>query len=307
MARGSPQARPLRAVLAVLAGTLVLLVTMAVPSNLGAQTQEGTVRLTPAISSIPEDSGSFTVFLVLEDLQHFGSLSYDGDRDTVPDRFVESAGLAAFEITIEYDPELLSFVDVQEGPDLGRTGRLFSCLPPARDLTTLVFGCVSPGPEPAGPQGTLTLATVTFEPLAAGSSALVVSAQLSGPLGSDTVPVDVRGGVARIMARPGTKTTPSPGVATSTTIIDNGATPGSGTVTSTPQATADATDATPGAPETSTRPSNTRTPVVNGDPGDGSGDSTGFPWLGATLGGIAAAVALGLAAAFWQRRHRAGT
>ena len=306
MAKGSPAGgRPLRAVLAALAGTLVLLVTMASPSSLGAQAQEGTVRLTPAISSIPEDSGSFAVFLVLEDLQHFGSLGYDDDRDTIPDRFEESDGLAAFQITIEYDSQLLSFVDVQEGPDLGRTGRPFDCLPATLELNKVTFGCVSAGAEPAGPQGTLTLATVTFEPLAAGSSALVVAAELSGPLGSDTVPVDVRGGVARIMARPGTKPTPPPGAATSTAIIDNGTTPGSGTVTSTPQATAGGTAATDGTPETSTPPSRdaTRTPTGSANGGDGSGDSTGFPWLGVTLGGIAAAAVVGLAAAFWQRRR----
>ena len=160
---------------------------------------EGTIRVTPAISSAVAGE-PFAVYIVLEDLQHYGKLLYDDNRDTPPDREVASDGLAAFEFSIEYDDGVLSAGDVELGPWLDRTGRTFSCLSPTREVGRLAFGCFSPGPEPPGPQGSLTLATVTFLPLRAGSSPLLLDAELAGPLGSDEVPIDLAGGVVRIAA-----------------------------------------------------------------------------------------------------------
>ena len=305
MAKGSSRALPMRPLLAAAVIALAHVVTMPVSHQLRAQTEEGTVRLTPTISSIPADSGPFTVFVVLENLRHFGALSYDDNRDTVPDRQVASDGLGAFQLTIEYDRGLLELVNVQQGPDLGRTGRAFQCLPATQELSSVTFGCVSPGPEPAGPQGTLTLGLVTFQPVGSGSSPLVVRTDLTGPLG-DPASVAVRGGVVQIVGRPAPKGTAQLGSGTPTG-VGAGATPAQrASVTVTPRTTTLPTSSTLRTP-TALTPGNGAgggDPSVGGSGGDARG-GPGLVWLGVTVGGMTAGI-LALAAVFWQRQRRAG-
>jgi len=316
--RAAPRCAPPRRVLLTLAATaLVMLMTNAARQQTRAQDAvEGTVWLSPAISMVPADGGAFTVFAILQDLRHFGALSYDDNRDTVPDRQVPSTGLGAFEVTIRYDEQVLRFVAAEEGPDLGSSGRSFYCLPPALDVGRVSFGCVSPGPQPSGPQGTMTLAAITFEPIGAGASPLVLEADLSGPLGADTVPVEVRGGVARVSGQPAPKET----------VQAARATPTAGSATSA-AATANATGTAPTVPATpgaSPQPGGTDTSgghsedLVTGEGGPGSpdgspasgGGSAGGTtlWFAVGVGGACAAALLTLMAVFeWRRRARTGT
>lgn len=306
-------ALPLRVSLTLAAAALLLLMMNRLPPQGLAQSNvEGTVWLTPPISMVDAESGPFTVFVVLEDLQHLGALSYDDNRDTVPDREVGSAGLGAFEVTIQYDPAVLTFTGVHEGPDLNRSGRSFDCLPPALELDSVSFGCVSPGPEPPGPQGTLTLAMVTFEPVGPGSSPLVLEADLAGPLGSDTVPIDIRGGIVRVAARPGTKgTAPAAGATAGeppsvTTPGQNGHTPAQTATTE-----AGAQSRTPAASGTGERggPELATGGQEGGGGSSAAGDSSSAGsrvWLAVALGGAGVAASLTLAALFWRRSHRAG-
>lgn len=175
-----------------------VLAAMTVAPKIRAQALEGTVSIVPGASTAGLKEGTFTVFIVLEGLEHHGTLAYDDNRDSTPDREVQSDGLAAFEFTIRFDPALLQPEAASLGPDLGRTGRQFQCLQPVQERGSFSFGCISIGLEPAGPQGTLTLAAVTFQPLSAGSSPLLLEAQLAGPLGSDQVPVRVYSGAVRV-------------------------------------------------------------------------------------------------------------
>src|SRR3990172_10178078 len=98
----------------------LLMATMEAAPPARAQTLEGTVRLTPSISTAPLEEGPFQIFLVLEDLEHYGAIVYDDNDDTVPDRQVASTGMGAFEFTIEFDETVVAIEEAEPGPDLGR-------------------------------------------------------------------------------------------------------------------------------------------------------------------------------------------
>lgn len=299
---------PVRRLSAVLAAAalVVLMTNGRLPEAAGQESVEGTVWLMPPISRVPADAGPFTVFVLLEDLQHVGALSYDDNRDTVPDRQVESVGLAAFEVRIQYDNRILAFVDAEEGPDLSRSGRSFDCLPPALKPDSVSFGCVSPGPEPPGPQGTMTLAAVTFQPVGTGTSPLVLEAGLTGPLGSDTVPIDIRGGVARVVGPPGPNETAQPtGAAIATAVAGAGTRTAPSTTEPNGRATPAATGVGDGPNDLVTGPDPDENENGASTPGDGPSSRMAL-WLGVGLGGASAVAFATLIAILWRRRYRAG-
>jgi hypothetical protein len=219
---------------ALVLSSVLVMATMASSGQVSGQTLEGTVRIMPPISSAPLQEGPFEVYVVLENLRHYGTVSYDDNRDTVPDRSVESTGMAAFEFTLEFDQTVVAVEAVERGPDLERTGRSFQCLPPKEEPGKFSFGCLSVGSEPPGPQDSLTLATVTLRPLGRGSSPLLLEAGLAGPLGDD-VPVQAFGAVVRATGSlspagtaaptPTLATTPSAQPSVSPTLVLGGGTP----------------------------------------------------------------------------------
>lgn len=301
---------------------LPMLAVLAMPfasrplSSASAQAaSEGDVRLSPAMSTVPADGGPFTVYVVLEDLQHAGNISYDDNRDGTPDRSIPSEGLGAFQFTIEYDPAIVEFQDVDRGPSLSGTGRSFQCLPAARDTGTITFGCLSPGPSPAGQQGTMTLASVQFSPRSNGLSPLVLTAEIAGPLG-DSVTVDVGGGAARVSGAE-TAGKPTAAAATSTPGAPAKTVPPSATHTAIAEEDATATAVSRKTIVASGTPGTASTESVTGQPGTpkptteapvrkGDDGSNHF-WLW-SLGAAAALVfgAVGLTAILWRRRSYGG-
>ena len=310
MAWGIPQAFQ-RVSSAIVLSSVLVMVTMASSGQVSGQTLEGTVRIMPPISRVPLQEGPFEVYVVLENLRHYGTILYDDDRDTVPDRSVESTGMAAFEFTLEFDQTVVAVEEVEPGPDLERTGRSFQCLPPREEPGKFSFGCISVGSEPPGPQDSLTLATVTLRPLGRGSSPLLLEAGLAGPLGDDA-PVQAFGAVVRAtgsLAPDGTLTpaqTVTPGgetagpTVTPTSPVFEGGTP-SATGTSGAQQT-------PGTPTAG----DGRSPDdLNGGGGNTEAENGGWEpgagfWLAVGLGAMTAVGALGLSAMLWRRRQRWG-
>jgi hypothetical protein len=103
-------------------------------------------------------------------------------------------GLGSYEWQITYDPAVLSFVSVVDGPFLGSTGRSLFCPDPILDVGSVRFGCVSAGLTPDPPSGSGVLSTVTFSAVADGTSALSFSlVSLSDALGND-IPTGTQGG-----------------------------------------------------------------------------------------------------------------
>jgi hypothetical protein len=88
--------------------------------------------------------------------------------------------LAGFQFSLKYNPSVLKFEDVKEDPFLGSSGRQVNC-PTKNDNGGLVqFVCVTISPPvslggKAGPEGSGTLAVVTFSPTGGGDSALELS------------------------------------------------------------------------------------------------------------------------------------
>lgn len=88
--------------------------------------------------------------------------------------------LAGFQFSLKYNPSVLKFVDVEGDPFLGSSGRPVNC-PTKNDNAGLVqFICVTMAPPvslggKAGPEGSGTLAVVTFSPTGGGDSALELS------------------------------------------------------------------------------------------------------------------------------------
>jgi len=117
-----------------------------------------------------------------------------GASPVIDIRIDNVTGLGSYEWQITYDPAVLNFVSVVDGPFLGSTGRSVFCLAPILDVGSVRFGCVTAGVSPEPPSGSGVLSTVTFSAVAEGTSALNFKfASLSDPLGND-IPTGVQGG-----------------------------------------------------------------------------------------------------------------
>jgi hypothetical protein len=167
------------------------------------------VQIEPAFPTVPWERQRFSVFVTAQDLAHDGAISYDDDDDGVADRQVPSVGLGAFELHIQYDPAVLRLEGAAPGPSLTGGTRSFQCLQRS-EAGAFAFGCVSSGSTPPGPQGDLTLATLTFGLVGGNASWLALEAELAGPLG-DNIPVQTSSGAVRIEGAPQPTATPGTG------------------------------------------------------------------------------------------------
>jgi hypothetical protein len=310
---GTPQALAGRvALFMILAATMIGTMVSATAGQAQTPPLEGTVRLSPAMSDVPGNAGPFTVYVVAEDLQHDGTITYDDNRDSTPDRSVASVGLAAYQITIEYDPTVLAVDRVEPGPDLGRTGRSFQCLSPIRQPGSISFGCLSSGDAPPGAQGTLTLASIELVPQGPGLSPVSLDAELVGPLG-DSFTVAVSGGAARVTGTVPPKPT---GALPVSSVTPAAVTPAQSKTASarTATQTLSQTLAKPVTPAKSVTPGGVgASPTSGGNPtppDSSGGDSfrgAAF-WSVVIAGGVGASGLLAMAALVWrQRQHRRGT
>ncbi|MGB6896753.1 MAG: cohesin domain-containing protein [Dehalococcoidia bacterium] len=130
-------------------GPLAVAVGIALTGSTAAA-QETIVRLETPAEEVRLEGPPFTVSVVVDDVVNLG----------------------AFQLEMVFDSSILRFVEVAEGPFLGSSGRTVQCLPPVAAEGLVRFVCVTLGETPEGPEGSGVLATITFEPLSAGSSDL---------------------------------------------------------------------------------------------------------------------------------------
>ena len=304
MVNGSRRTLPIRIFCLALLLTLLSVALMAALSAVSAQQTEGSVSMVPSFSNVLVEEERFSVFIVVEDLQHDGVVSG-----------VRSTGLGAFEFTLRFDPAVLEVAEVEVGPTLEETGRSYQCLQRSDEDGIYSFGCVSQGSSPPGPQGDMTLAIVTFLPVDPGATLLFMDAEIAGPMGDDVlIEVD---GVGAVSVRGGDVATATP-VATQTPAATATqhptATAAPVTTTTTPSPTPDGATATL-EPEGTVPPVPSETedgtptePTVSGEdtPGDDGGSAGSvLLWSLVALGGLAVAAMLGLAGVRWQRQRRA--
>lgn len=110
------------------------------------------------------------------------------------------ANLGSYEWLLTFDPAVVGFVSVFNGPFLGSTGRTVFCPGAILDTGSVRFGCSTTGATPPGPAGSGVLSTVTFSALAEGTSALdLVWVQLSDPLAED-IPTAIGDGGVTVVA-----------------------------------------------------------------------------------------------------------
>jgi len=146
-------------------GVGLLIAAAAVSSNggtVGAQT--AVMKVVPASQTVDISDGNFTLEVLAEQVD-------------------DPNGLAAFEFTLSYDPDVIRFVEVKAGPFLGSPERNAHCSASRHDSAgteDIQFGCgtIAHGP-PWGPTGSGLLATVTFAPRAAGTTSLNVTAEMT--------------------------------------------------------------------------------------------------------------------------------
>jgi hypothetical protein len=196
-----------------------------------ATEQDGSVTVllgpTPTPTITPTPGPTFTPTPTSVPPSTIVRVSPDAQTTTVGTNFsvditVEGVtDLASYEWQLTFDPALVAFVEVTNGPFLGSTGRSVFCPPPIITPGSVRFGCATTGISPAPPGGAGVLSTVTFTAVAPGTSALALAfVSLSDPLAND-IPAQVFDGSVTIEAAPAPSPTP-----TATPLVQGALTPG---------------------------------------------------------------------------------
>ncbi len=261
---------------------------LAVPSRAGAQGAK--VRLQVPATDLTAGGGQFPVDVVVEDV----------------------ANLGAFQFTLSYDAALLQYVDVHEGPFLGSSGRIVDCLDPRVDPGSVVFVCVTLGPNPPGPDGSGTLATVTLNALGTGTTPLQLGgvtltqpdAQLIPAASEDAVITLAAGAVHAVSAPVATQTAAAAGTAP-TAPAGTAPTAPAGTAPAAPAETAPA-GATAALAATEAVPAEgTPTFVASPAPAETTdGGSTNWALWGSVIGVVAVVIVAAAGVAWWSRARR---
>jgi hypothetical protein len=116
-----------------------------------------------------------------------------GDYFTVDVMARNVTNVAAYEFTLQFDPNVLVLSGVSNGSFLGSTGRPVFCPAPTIDDERIRFGCVSSGSAP-GASGTGLLAEITFQASGLGTSRLDFSASALADSFGKTVDAAAAGG-----------------------------------------------------------------------------------------------------------------
>jgi hypothetical protein len=126
------------------------------------------------------------------------SLKVDGEAFSVDVIVNDVANLGSFQLALTYDPGVIEFQDVKEGPFLGSSGRRVECLPPDTTAGSVGFLCVTLGATPDGPSGSGVLATLTFQPVGAGTSPLHFSILVLTDPPASRLPADTEDASVRV-------------------------------------------------------------------------------------------------------------
>ena len=96
--------------------------------------------------------------------------------------------LGAFQLSLAYEPAIVSVIDVAPGPFLSSTFRNVTCLAPVMMPGLIQYSCVSLEPTPAGPAGSGTLAIFTLQGEVTGATSLTVVDVVLADIGGAGLP-----------------------------------------------------------------------------------------------------------------------
>jgi hypothetical protein len=211
-----------------------------------------------------------------------------GSRITVDITTSNVSNLGAFEFIMHFNPAVLAYVGVQEGPFLGSGGHSVFCAPPITEQDSVRLGCLAfIAVDQPGIDGSGLLGTVTFDAIGAGRSPLTFAAGTSlsiPPVSREaipSIPFDVEEGVVLVVASSEpVPTTPEPTptrnpVALTPTPIGNAPTPEPGFTL--PEPEPGAPTAAPGSGVATPAPgaiTSTTEPHASTSPSAGSGAGT---------------------------------
>ena len=95
-----------------------------------------------------------------------------GQQFTADLRVENVTNLGAYQFTLQFDPNVVSYVGTSDGSFLGSTGSWVDCLSPIVDAGMVHFVCATQGSQSQRPSGSGQLAHVTFQSVGEGSSPL---------------------------------------------------------------------------------------------------------------------------------------
>ena len=144
------------------------------PGVTPTETPTPTPSLTPTATGTPTTSPTPTatpgptivrIDPLTQNVSQFSRFTVDVAVDNV-------VNLGAYQFTIDFDPSMLSFFSVANGPFLGSSGRDVDCQLPILTGSSVQFSCSTRGADILGPNGPGVLAMVTFDAVGAGTTTL---------------------------------------------------------------------------------------------------------------------------------------
>lgn len=120
--------------------------------------------------------------------------------------------LASFQFDLKFNSDVLRVSAnpendqplIQRGEFLGSTNREVACPEPESQRGVVRFVCVTSRLEPAGPDGSGTLATITFDAIGEGATELTLDRVLANHPDGEEIPLQAQGGTLTVTGGGGT-------------------------------------------------------------------------------------------------------
>lgn len=161
-----------------------IVVDNATPTPCAGPCPTATPTLTPSPTATPAPISCPAIASTVVCVVPGAQVVQSGDQVTFDLVAAGVSNLAAYQVEIQYDPTLLTYVSATNDVFLGSTGRTIFCPPVILNLTSVVYSCASIGFSPPGPDGTGILLQITFQTTAnVGTSPLkLLQYDLTDPL-----------------------------------------------------------------------------------------------------------------------------
>ncbi|HXF51247.1 MAG TPA: cohesin domain-containing protein [Dehalococcoidia bacterium] len=166
----------------------------------------GAIFVTTGVAAWREGTASSAAGPVVS-LEPPSQVATVGERVTIDVAVANVTNLAAWEVELTFDPDVLKFESFVEQPFMAGSRRSVSCLDPvAHSNGRVQLGCVSSGEENRTPipgaAGAGTVGRVTFSTTGTGTTAIEITrVGLSDPLGDDCCgPIETHEAAVRVVA-----------------------------------------------------------------------------------------------------------